>query len=54
MESQPPEPPRPMKASQTGFPIGQSWYHAGLDRKNAEMKIRRYQKVLYCQQKWFS
>ena len=38
------EPPLPKKA---GGLTGQSWYHASLDRKNAEAKIKRYQKASF-------
>ena len=38
----PPEPPRPVDANS---PAGHSWYHKALDRRQAEAKIRKYQKV---------
>ena len=38
----PPEPPKPVNANR---PAGHSWYHRGLDRRQAEAKIRKYQKV---------
>jgi hypothetical protein len=40
-----PEPPRPPKATHNiGSPTRESWYHGGLDRKNAEMRIQRYKR----------
>ena len=39
----PPVPPRP--ANQYGSPRGCSWYHSNLDRKRAEVKLKKYCKV---------
>lgn len=38
---EPPLPPKP-GAMQYGSPRGRSWYHADLDRKRAEIKLKKY------------
>lgn len=53
VSEEPPLPSRPPKTTANfGSPKGKSWYHSALDRKQAETKLRKYNKVCgYCKKK---